>query len=115
MAADQPTKWSIFCVVVDENSPFSIKIQPDATVDDLKDSIKAKNQPEFDGFAANRLTLFKVDVPAQDMGEARQQIAALGLPSMGIMNAVFELRDYYSEPPPKKTIHILVQSPNTCN
>jgi Crinkler effector protein N-terminal domain len=66
MAQDQPVKWEILCVVVNENIPFPVDIQPDATVDDLKNAIKRKKQPEFDGFAADRLTLYLVNLPNDD-------------------------------------------------
>jgi len=62
MAERQLPNWRIFCVIIDENSPFSVKIQSDATVGELKRAIKVKKQPSFDDFAADRLTLFKVDV-----------------------------------------------------
>ena len=114
MAEDQPAKWGIFCVVIDENSPFSVKIQPDATVDELKKAIKLKKQPDFDGFPADSLTLFKVEVLALDLSKALKQIEALDLSSSPEMkmNPLFELKDYYSDAPPKKTIHILVQTPS---
>ena len=112
MAEDQPAKWTLFCIVVDEDTPFLVKIQSDATVGDLKDAIKKEKQPDFDGFAAHKLTLFKVDVHAVDLSKAREQIAAFDSSSPE-MNPVFEVKEFYSAAPPKKTIRILVQTPIT--
>jgi hypothetical protein len=112
MAEHQPVNWTIFCLVVDENNPFSVEIRPDATVDGLKKAIKKEKHPDFDSFAADRLTLFKVDAPALDLNKAREQIAALDLSSKE-MNPLFKLNKYYSAAPPEETIHILVQTPST--
>jgi Crinkler effector protein N-terminal domain len=111
MAEHQPAHWKIFCVVAKQNRPFSVDIQPDATVDDLKKAIKTAKQATFDHFDADSLDLFKVDVPALDLIKDSKLIDGLDLTSM-IMDPVFELRDYYSEPPPKYTIHVLVQDPS---
>jgi hypothetical protein len=111
MAEHQPAHWKIFCVVFKQNRPFSVDIQPDATVDDLKKAIKTANQPAFDHFDADSLDLFKVDVPAPDPIKASKLIDGFDLTSMK-MNPTFELRDYYSDSPPKYTIHVLVQDPS---
>jgi Crinkler effector protein N-terminal domain len=111
MSDHQPTKWEIFCVVVNETTPFAVKIQPDATVDALKDAIKIKKQPEFDGFAADRLTLFKINVPAANSDE-RLAAFATNLPPTQ-MDPLYGLNMYFSDTPPGHTTHILVQTPNT--
>jgi hypothetical protein len=112
MAQHQPTNWTVFCIVDNRNNPFSVKIQPDATVGVLKKAIKLEKLPEFDNIDADRLTLFKVDVPALDLGKASEQIDGFDLASMK-MNPVLKLSKYYSDTPSEETIHILVQTPNT--
>jgi hypothetical protein len=112
MSGHQPANWNLFCVVVKENIPFSVKIQPDATVDDLKEAIKIKKQPEFDGFAADRLTLFKINVPAAADRDKALAAFAANLPST-TMDPLLGLNAYFLDAPPRGTIHILVQTPNT--
>jgi hypothetical protein len=104
------TPWEIFCLVVGEDIPSLIEVQSNATVYKLKKAIKAE-KAKFASIDADSLTLFKVDVPAQDMGKALEEIAALE--SSKEMHPLFELREYYVTAPPKKTIHILVRTPYT--
>jgi Crinkler effector protein N-terminal domain len=111
MSDHQPTKWELFCVVVNENSPFPVEIQSDATVGALKKAIKLEKQPEFDDFAADRLTLFKIAVPAANKDE-RLAAFATNLPSTQ-MDPLYGLNEYFSDTPPGHMIHILVQTPGT--
>jgi len=109
MEEHQPVLYTIFCVIVDENIPFSVEIRSDATVDKLKDAIKAKKQPDLDRYAANNLKLFKVEISTVAKGTIQEKVAMIESPEE--MDPTFDLRDYYNTAPPKKTIHVLVQSP----
>jgi hypothetical protein len=110
MAEHQPTKWKLFCIVVGGNTSFSVKISSDETVDDLKKAIKKEKEHDFAGFDADRLTLFKVDVPALDLSKALEQIPKLDL-SSATMNPVLKLSRYYSTTPSEEMIHILIHTP----
>jgi hypothetical protein len=53
----------LFCLVQKETTPFPVVINRDETVGDLKDAIKAKKAPELDSWAADKLRLWKVEIP----------------------------------------------------
>jgi Crinkler effector protein N-terminal domain len=107
-----PAKWTIFCLVFDEYSPFSVKIQPDATVDDLKDAIKAKKQPQFDGFAADSLTLYLVNLPEDDnLVENVKQLLTVEPPLVSL-KATKQLSVLFPGVPAAETVHILVKTPS---
>jgi len=111
MAEDQPAKWTLFCIVVDEDTPFPVKIQPDATVGDLKDAIKKKKQPEFDDFAADKLKLYLINIRANKelSKNVNERIKTMTVSSA--LDPTEELSELFSEAPAKKTVHILVQAP----
>jgi len=111
MAEDHPAKWTLFCVAVNENSPFQIEIRPDATVGDMKDAIKREKRPEFDGFAAHRLTLYRVNLPDDDdLAKNVEQQTTLKPPLMPL-KVTRLVSALFPASPPKKTICILVQTP----
>lgn len=111
MTDTQSINWKIFCVVVDEKVPFSVKIQSDATVDELKKAIKEKQKPKLDNFAASDLTLFKADLSdGADLEEnANRLLATKPTPLM----ATDELSQILQPAPSKGKIHILVQPPTS--
>ena len=85
------------------------EIQSDATVGALKDAIKLKKQPDFDGFPADKLTLHHVNLPDDDnLAENVKQPLTKPLTAL---KATEELSDLFSEAPAKKTVHILVRAP----
>ena len=55
-------KLKIFCFLLpnDGRSLFSVSIDNDQTVDDLKKAIKREKKPELDHLAADALILYKV-------------------------------------------------------
>ena len=111
MAEDQPAKWTLFCLVVNENTPFPVEIQSDKTVGVLKEAIKNKKQPEFDGFAADRLTLYLVNLLDDDnlTENAKQLLTSKALTAL---RATKQLGDLLPGGPAKETVHVLVQEPS---
>jgi hypothetical protein len=110
MTDHEPAIYTILCLVVGENKLFSIKIQENATVDELKKAIKAE-KGMFASVDADSLTLYPVNILVEgrdlDVSKVRAQIAALHLSEE--MNPLLELREYYSAAPPKEMLHLLVQ------
>ena len=56
---------TLFCLVKGNTTAnaFSVKISRDEPISELKDAIKAKKAPEFDNFPADKLKLWKVEIP----------------------------------------------------
>lgn len=110
VAEHQSITWTIFCLFVSEKVPFSIKIQPDATVDELKEAIKEKTRVGFDESDARSLTLFKVDIPDDD--DLEENANQLLTTEPKALRATVKLSKLYEAAPPEEMVHILVQHPN---
>ncbi|KAF9992288.1 hypothetical protein BGZ65_012429, partial [Modicella reniformis] len=101
----------LFCLV-DGESPsnaFSVKVTLTDTIHDLKEFIKAKKTPEFDDFAADKLTLWRVSIPV-----LRRQNEPIVLHSVQAKKELLptdDISDIFRGEPPKKTIHIIVKRP----
>ncbi|GBC07694.1 hypothetical protein RclHR1_07620012 [Rhizophagus clarus] len=87
---------------------FPVHIDKNSLVGDLKDAIKAKKAPEFDNFPADRLKLWKVEIGGDHLDD---QLKNLTLNDDNKLFAINEIGDYWSEKPPKKHIHVLVEPP----
>jgi Crinkler effector protein N-terminal domain len=88
---------------------FPVDIDKDQLVGHLKDAIKAKKAPEFDNFPADRLKLWKVSIP----GDQDDQLQNLSLEDSDELLAINDIGDYWPTSPPKKTIHVLVEPPES--
>jgi hypothetical protein len=88
---------------------FSVKISRDEPVSELKKAIKAEKAPEFDNFPADKLKLWKVTIP----GDQDDQLRNLTLEDSDELLAINEIGDYWTEKPPKKRIHVIVEPPET--
>jgi hypothetical protein len=66
-------------------------------VSHLKDAVKAKKAPEFDNFSADRLKLWKVEIP----GDHVDPLSNLSLEENEELSAINDIGDYWSEKPPK--------------
>jgi Crinkler effector protein N-terminal domain len=111
MAAQQPANYKVFCIVVDK-TPFSVKISPHETVDELKDAIKVKQSPGFDKFVASDLDLYLINL-AND-GSLIEKVGKLlaGHPPPPPLEPIEELSAVFLKPPVKGIVHILVQPPS---
>ncbi|RGB24883.1 hypothetical protein C1646_676027 [Rhizophagus diaphanus] len=67
-------------------------------VGDLKVVLKAKKVPEFDNFPADKFKLWKVEIS----GDHEDELLAINI-----------IGDYWTENPPKKSIHVLIEPPVT--
>jgi hypothetical protein len=99
---------TLFCLVDGEDTPFSLDIDPSKTVDHLKDIIKAKIPGTFSDIDAKDLTLWRVSIPAVPKKE-RKRISLANVPSKEELDETDDISDVFKEPPPKKTIHLIVQ------
>jgi Crinkler effector protein N-terminal domain len=119
MADHQPTKWEIFCNIFNENISFPVEIDPGATVGALKNAIKTKKQPEFDGFDAARLTLYLVNLPDDDSlaKNVKQQWPLKALRATQLVSALLpgipatQELDVIPPGPQDGMVHIIVQHP----
>jgi hypothetical protein len=113
MTAQQPADYKLFCIVVGK-TPFSVKISPHDTVDELKDAIKVKQSPDFDNLDANDLDLYLID-PAIE-GSLTEKVKKLlaGDPPPLPLDPTQELSAVFLKPPVKGIgiVHILVQPPS---
>ncbi|GBC28180.2 hypothetical protein GLOIN_2v1580557 [Rhizophagus irregularis DAOM 181602=DAOM 197198] len=89
-------------------SAFPVHIDGNSLVGDLKDAIKAKKAPVFDNFAADELRLWKVEISGDHLDD---QLKNLNLNGSGELSAINEIGDYWTEKPPKKNIHVIVEPP----
>jgi len=58
--------YTVFCIAADEDVPFSVEIDKNKTVDQLKQLIKKARNDLFANIASNFLDLYQVDIPDDD-------------------------------------------------
>lgn len=105
----QPEIYTLFCVLLGENSPFAVEIAKDETVDILKKLIKKEKEPKLNHIDADELTLYKVEILDDDyLVENTTQRMLEGLSPL---KPTLELVDYFTDTPKDETIHIIVQVP----
>jgi len=108
--------YKIWCIIIGETTPFSVKIDQTESVDDLKKSVKKEKVDILDAFAADQLTLYKIHVDtikttyttvvqdiSQDLSNTQK---VTQLDPMDELSEVFGTMG-----PPKEKIHILVERP----
>ncbi|GBC23346.1 kinase-like domain-containing protein [Rhizophagus irregularis DAOM 181602=DAOM 197198] len=100
---------TLFCLVKGNTTAnaFSVKINRDEPISELKDAIKAKKSPEFDNFPADRLRLWKKEIP-NDQDDLLSNLILNDEPEL---LATREIGDYWTEKPPKRHIYVIVKLP----
>ena len=88
-------------------SAFAVDIDREKLVSHLKDAIKAKKAPEFDNFPADKLRLWKVQIP----GDHDDQLRNLILQDNEELSAIRKISKYFPDSPPEEHIHVLVSPP----
>ncbi|KAF9984705.1 hypothetical protein BGZ65_012828 [Modicella reniformis] len=101
---------TLFCLAEGETTSFPVEVDPTKTVDHLKELIKTKKSPEFDDFAADKLTLWRVSLPVVPKKD-RKAISLADVLMKEELDETDDISDVFEEKPPKKTIHIIVQRP----
>lgn len=110
MADHQSSTYTIFCVVIDENIPFPVNVQPHTTVGELKKAIKAETQM-FATVDAHKLTLYPVKIPDDDDLVKNVKKELNNQPLLNALRPTTELSTLFSETPAKGTVHILIRGP----
>jgi hypothetical protein len=108
-------RLTLFCLVdgLPSARAFPIKATFADTVGDLKDLIKTNQTPAFDDITPDQLTLWKVEIPDNDDDEEIPiLLSTVSAKDKKTLKATRELNELFTTPPPKKTIHIIVQRPS---
>jgi hypothetical protein len=107
--------YTILCVIIGDNTLFSVNIDETRTVGELKRCIKEKAAHTLASFDAHTLRLYCIDVTGTDpktLMEAVKQKAQT-VSSRDPLNPFHSLQVVYPPPgPPGMMIHILVQLPS---
>jgi hypothetical protein len=90
-------------------SAFPVDINKDQLVGHLKKVIKAEKQNDFAGIDADKLRLWKVPIS----GDHDDQLRNLTLEDSDELLAINDIGDYWTEKPPKKRIHVIVEPPES--
>ncbi|RIB21300.1 hypothetical protein C2G38_1112978 [Gigaspora rosea] len=97
---------TLFCLIKGNASTnaFSIKINRDEPISELKKLIKAELHPQFDHVTVKDIKLWKIEIPDDHDSE-------LADPALNDeLLATRDVGDYWTAPP-KRHIHIIVESP----
>src|ERR1051325_9690413 len=86
---------------------FSVKISRDEYISELKKVIKEEKQNDFAGVDADKLKLWKVEIH----GDRNDHLRNISLKDSDELVAINDIGDYWSEKPPQKHIHVIVEPP----
>jgi len=102
---------TLFCLVKGNTTTnaFEVDIEKDKSISRLKDVIKAKKAPEFDNFPADKLKLWKVEIP----DDHDDPLNNLSLQDQPELLAIKKILKYFPDSPSEEHIHVLVKSPVT--
>lgn len=103
--------YTIFCIIQGKKVPFSVKISPNATVDELKKWIKEKKKLKLDHIAADELTLYRIDAAGSTGKERLAAVQAVQEDLPDAFDPVDRLVELYPSSPPEEMIHVLVKYP----
>ena len=112
VSASKPEIYTIFCIINGDDIPFHVDIESNETVGHLKDKIKEKKANRLRTVDAKDLKLYQTEVPVDDATEENvKQIMSKGQSPLDTMTK--ELGELFGATPPKKRIHIIVQTPTS--
>ncbi|KAG0009763.1 hypothetical protein BGZ80_002093 [Entomortierella chlamydospora] len=100
-------KVKLFCIIDGDSTAFSVKIELEDSVDDLKDAIKKKQSPLFDDIRASELTLWNVVVPDEGIPVNLEHVE----PKTLLAKSTKSIKAVFGENPAPDTIHCIVQRP----
>jgi hypothetical protein len=92
------------------SNAFAVDIDREKLVSHLKKVIKAEKQNDFAGIDADKLRLWKKEIP----DDQDDLLSNLTLNDGDELLATREIGDYWTEKPPKRNIHIIVKLPRKC-
>jgi len=111
--------YILYCLVLGEATPFPVKINKTQSVAELKKAIKKDKKKDFNDVDANNLTLYKIEVDISDDTKYEAITRDISRPDYVfkpkvLLNVVRQLaRVFPATGPPKDTIHILVERPQS--
>ena len=88
---------------------FPVDINKDQLVGHLKEAIKESQKPFFDSVPTKDLKLWKVKIP-DDQDDLLSNLILNDEPEL---LATREIGDYWTEKPPKRNIHVIVEPPES--
>ena len=96
---------------------FPVDIPKKMTVSDLKEKIQIKKKPDFDQFTADKLDLWKVNIPLHPPGDPILNVLKddpmadieRALKGVKLTNPLYDIGECWQEPPPKHNIHVIVK------
>ncbi|KAG8813639.1 hypothetical protein FRC17_001475, partial [Serendipita sp. 399] len=100
---------TVFCLIIGEDTPFSVTIQPKATIDELKKNIKDETRT-LANVDHKRLLLYKVNIPDDD--SLMETAMKFTLDPKSVLKATKRLSTIFPEPPPEDAVHLLVNISN---
>ncbi|KAF8914827.1 hypothetical protein BGZ58_005653, partial [Dissophora ornata] len=104
---------NLTCLVDGESTSFPVKIESSETIGTLKKAIKLEKPNDFSDVDADKLTLWRVSIPVLPKKDRKEiSLADVPLNSKEELDETDDISDVFKEPPPKKTIHIIVQRPS---
>lgn len=109
MAESQQEIYTIFCLLVGEDVPFSIKIAKNETVGHSKGLIKEAMKPELDHIDANELDLYYMEI-TDDSHMTRTVIQRMS-ENPPRLRVTRKLEDIFDGNPKEETIYIVVVPP----
>ncbi|KAG0222311.1 hypothetical protein BGW41_006069, partial [Actinomortierella wolfii] len=103
---------TLFCLVDGEKTAFPVTIDTDKTIGELKKVIKDENSDTFSGVDARELSLWRVSIPVLPKKDRKPTwLTDVVKKEDAELDETDDIADVFSEAPPKKTIHIIVQRP----
>jgi Crinkler effector protein N-terminal domain len=107
--------YTVWCIVIGEDIPFSVKVDKSQSVHALKGAIKKEKKHTFNSVDANVLTLYHINVDTskkQKIYLKEVQKLSQNLNEDARLDPVHELKEVFGSPgPTSQRIHILVQHP----
>jgi hypothetical protein len=97
--------YTVFCIIVGEVTPFSIKIAKSGTVSDMKELIKEEALDIFCGIDTRFLDLYHAEITDDDELVANVKAHPLYSPLL----ATAPVTDIFPCTPKKRTVHLLVK------
>jgi len=110
-------RFNLFCLILGETVPFSVKINEAQSVDELKNEIRKQSQ-KLALFDAHTLTLYKIKVDISDDSKYQSTMRDVSKPGYVFdpklyLNAVQEVSMYFGQVSDrsKGAIHVLIEPP----
>ena len=113
--------YTLSCIVIGEDTTFSVKVDETKLVHELKKEIMNKRPNLIASYIHNatHLTLYKAKINASDEANYTKEMKEMCQDAIKLreakLNPWFELSIYFKEEEdrPEKTIHVLVQLPSS--